>query len=202
MQKLFHEDNPVIIVLTHMFDLMLLNLLVVLASIPVITIGAALSAMHAVLVQGIEMKQGDIVKRFWGAFKSNFFHATCIWLILMGMLTAAVCFLLQLGSGTFLLGVLGILFMLLTASIFCYVFPLQARYENPVLRTMQNALMLALGNIPQTGAMLAMIIVFGFFFWNHWEKLLPFFFLFGISAPGWLSMKLYLPVFEKCKKES
>ena len=51
MDKFFNMDGPVMRGLTRVFDLVLLNLLTVLCSIPLITIGASLAAMHSVLLK-------------------------------------------------------------------------------------------------------------------------------------------------------
>ena len=57
MDKFFNMDGPVMRGLTRVFDLVLLNLLTVLCSIPLITIGASLAAMHSVLLKMVRNEE-------------------------------------------------------------------------------------------------------------------------------------------------
>ena len=95
------------------------------------------------------------------------------------------------------LGVLLILLGFVVAMVFFYAFPLLGRYENTILRTMTNAFSVAISHILQTGAMLSIAVVYAVLIWHHWQGMSAFLCLFGISVPGWLYMKLYLPVFRK-----
>ena len=51
MGKLFNIDSPVMRFLGKVADLMILNLVTLLCCIPVVTIGASLTAMHYVLLK-------------------------------------------------------------------------------------------------------------------------------------------------------
>ncbi|MBP3479631.1 MAG: YesL family protein [Oscillospiraceae bacterium] len=66
---------------TKLAELMWLNFLVFLCSIPVLTIGAATSAMHHVLIQIYRDEEQKITRTFFSAFKKNFGQATLVWLI-------------------------------------------------------------------------------------------------------------------------
>ena len=46
MERIFNQDNPVMRFLGRAFDMMLLNFLFLICSLPVFTIGASLSALH------------------------------------------------------------------------------------------------------------------------------------------------------------
>ena len=48
MNRLFNIDNPVMQFLSKMFDLIVLNLIFILSCIPIITIGASISALYYV----------------------------------------------------------------------------------------------------------------------------------------------------------
>lgn len=66
---------------TKLAELMWLNVLVFICSLPVFTIGAASSAMHHVLIQIYRDEEEKITKTFFAAFKKNFGQATLVWLI-------------------------------------------------------------------------------------------------------------------------
>ncbi|MBR1742107.1 MAG: YesL family protein [Lachnospiraceae bacterium] len=205
MEKLFHEDNIIIIFLGNIFNLMLLNVLTLLCCLPVITIGASLTAMHHVLITGIEEKNGNVIRPFFRAFRENFMQSTILWMTLLGILSV-------MGSLSFLcfgkaelmyqaVCVGAILIMLLSLMVFLYILPLQARYRNTIRQTVQNAAAIALSHIPQSFAMLAILIVCGKLYTSFGVNVLAFIFLFGLTIPGWLFMKLYVPVLHSLQEK-
>ena len=64
-------------------DLVFLNLLFVVSCIPIITIGAAVTAMYAYLFKMVDDEEDTLWKGYWGYFKSNFKPATKVWCILL-----------------------------------------------------------------------------------------------------------------------
>ena len=57
MGKLFNIDSPVMRFLGKVADLMILNLVTLLCCIPVVTIGASLTAMHYVLLKMVRNEE-------------------------------------------------------------------------------------------------------------------------------------------------
>ena len=198
MEKLFHENNIVIIILGHLFNLMLLNLLTVICCIPVITIGASLTAMHHVLITEIEGKGGEVIKPFFRSFRKNFMPATIIFMCILGVLSVMVSIIIVLygkKEPAFLaVSIVAVVISIIALMIFCYVFPLLSVFENSLKQTVYNAGALALTHPLQSFAMLSILIVYGKLMSSYWQNILAFFFLFGISIPGWLFMKLYMPI--------
>lgn len=198
MEKLFHEDNIIIIILGHIFNLMILNLLTFICCIPVITIGASLTAMHHVLITEIEGKGGEVIKPFFRSFRKNFMPATIIFMGILGVLSIMASIVILFYKNTepvfYVISIMAVLIGILVLMVFCYVFPLQATFENTIRRTVYNAGALGLTHIPQSFAMLSILIVYGKLMSSYGQNLLAFFFLFGISIPGWLFMKLYIPI--------
>jgi len=81
MQKFL--DSPLGNLLRILGDLLTLNLLFIFLSLPVITIGANLSAMYAVLLKLIHGEQVFVFRTFFKNWKSNFLKATALWLIFL-----------------------------------------------------------------------------------------------------------------------
>lgn len=79
MGNLFHIDNPVMAFLSKAADLMILNLLTLVCSIPIFTIGASFSAMHYALLRLRREESTYVTKDFFQAFKKNFKDATALW---------------------------------------------------------------------------------------------------------------------------
>ena len=76
-------DNPIISGMSRIFDMMCLNVLWLVCSLPIFTIGASTTAMYTVMLKVVKNEEGYIVKGFFKAFKENFKKSTIIWLILL-----------------------------------------------------------------------------------------------------------------------
>ena len=74
MGKLFNIDSPVMRFLGKVADLMILNLVTLLCCIPVVTIGASLTAMHYVLLKMVRNEESYIVRSIFKSFKIGRAH--------------------------------------------------------------------------------------------------------------------------------
>ena len=81
--KFFDIDGPVVQFLSKVADLMWLNILTIVCCIPVITIGASLTALNYMALKIVRNEETYITKGFFKAFKENFKQSTVIWLIFM-----------------------------------------------------------------------------------------------------------------------
>lgn len=148
--KLFNLDSPLMTFLTKLADLMILNLLWMVCSLPIITIGASTAAMYDCLLN--QDRVSSITGTFFSAFKSNFKKATLLWLI-QAVMTAVAAFDLLSFFGAWAdaaLVVRGIclipaVWLLMSAG---YLLPLQAQFENTVGNTLKNAILISIANLP------------------------------------------------------
>lgn len=69
MNRLFNIDNPVMQFLSKMFDLIVLNLIFILSCIPIITIGASISALYYVCLKMLRGEDPYIWQNFWKSFR-------------------------------------------------------------------------------------------------------------------------------------
>ena len=83
MDKLFDLDNPFFRFISKLVDVIWLNILWLIFSIPMVTIGASTTAMFSVTMKMARDKEGYVFQGFWKAFKENFKQATIIWIILL-----------------------------------------------------------------------------------------------------------------------
>ena len=84
-QGLFNYDNPVWRFIGKLGDLILLNLLWTVCSIPVITIGASTTAVYYVTLKMVRDENDSTVRSFFHSFKANFNQATAIWAIFLAV---------------------------------------------------------------------------------------------------------------------
>lgn len=85
LSSLFNYDNPVWRFIGKFFDVMILNLLWVVCSIPIVTMGASTTAVYYVTMKLVRDEDGPTIRSFFKSFKENFKQATIIWLILMAV---------------------------------------------------------------------------------------------------------------------
>ena len=79
--SLFNYDNPVITIFHKITDFLLLGMLWILASIPLLTFGAATTAMYYTAHTSIHKEAGSLWSTFWSCFRREFKQATGLWLI-------------------------------------------------------------------------------------------------------------------------
>lgn len=153
MKKLFSLDNPVMRFLDKMADMIILNLLFIVCSIPLITVGASATAICYVTLKMRDGEDESVFKDFFKAFRQNFVQATLIWIILAalaGFLAADHLLTRDLeGSGYQVIRILLPICAVLWGMIVLYVFFIQARFQNTIPHTLRNALTLAIVNAPR-----------------------------------------------------
>ena len=86
LERMFNYENPVWQFMGRVADLMILNAMALIFSLPIITIGASWTALHYVMVKIVRKEDTYVWRDFWSSFKSNFKQATIIWLILIPFL--------------------------------------------------------------------------------------------------------------------
>ena len=143
MGRFFDLESPLMRVLNRVADLMILNLLMIVCCIPIITTGAAVTAMHYVLLKMVRGEEGYLIRGFFKSFKANFKQATLIWLIMLVVIAVYI-------GDTVILLFSGIAFPkpliivvtavgIIISLIGMYIFPLLARFDNSIRNTIKNA---------------------------------------------------------------
>ena len=80
---MFKLDSPLMNFLSKVADIMILNVLFVVFSIPIVTIGASFSAAYYMGFKMVKNEETYIVRGFWKAFKENFKQATIMWIVIL-----------------------------------------------------------------------------------------------------------------------
>lgn len=164
MDKIFDLDNPFFRFIGKLVDVVFLNLLWVIFSLPIVTIGASTTAMYYVTLKLVRDRESYIFKSFLKAFKENFKQSTIIWMILLAALTIlGTDIYVVYGMDASYAKILLALFVgvsVLALFVLIYIFPLQAQFANPVKQTFKNALFIAIRHLPWT-ILLTIITVAG-----------------------------------------
>ena len=201
--NIFEEGSPFQRFLNKMTDLLTLNLITLVMCIPVITAGAALTAMHYVLLKLVRGEEGYIIKSFFRSFKRDFIQGTALWLIFLAIwgLMGSNLYMIVQGSGRYPIWlpasilVAGILLIM----IMIYTFAMLSRFENTVFQTLINAVALTLSELPRSVEMMIITLVPLVAFFRA-SILLPLLVLFGLSVPGYACAMVYDPVVRKIER--
>ncbi len=158
MKNLFAYDGLLATGARYVWKMFILNLCFVLTSLPIFTIGASASALYAMFLEG--KKSGGNIKNYFQQFAANFRKATALWLLALPVGALLVFNFFALNTWTIpLAGVLRIV-MLAVGAVYllalAFLFPLQAKFENTVGRTLKNALMLGI-SMPLRGAVIVLV---------------------------------------------
>lgn len=204
MGQIFNLDNPVWNFMSRVADLVILNILVMLFSMPVVTAGAAWTAMHFVTIRMARKEERYVIKDFLRSFKENFKQATVIWLI---ALVAACVFIGDIliykeipdQIPKALMIVVMVLAYLVLGTLL-YAFPLLSRFYNTVAGTLKNAFLVSIVNIPYT-VLFAFLAVLPFAVLYFVVELAPFVLLFGFSVPAYIASRSWVKILSKFEPE-
>ena len=86
MRDLCNTDKPLFAVLTKLTYSAYLNILWLVCSLPIVTIGASTTALFYVTLKMAEDRDDGLTRMFFKAFRENFKPATKLWLILLAVL--------------------------------------------------------------------------------------------------------------------
>ncbi|MCX4273176.1 MAG: YesL family protein [Acetatifactor sp.] len=141
--KFFSVDSPLYRFLSKLLDVIRLNFLWILFSIPLVTIGASTVAALSVALKMADDEEGYIGRSFLKAFRENWKQGTVLWLITLVALYAIYLdfqFFEALEGNPMIFLLVGILSIVVVVSALLYAYPLAARYENTLFRTIQNSI--------------------------------------------------------------
>lgn len=195
--RLFSYDSPIIRALSQIFDLIVLNLLFIVCSLPIVTAGASLTAMIRVVQSMVYQTDTGVIRPFFRAFRENFKAVTPIWLLFVLVAVSLVCdaMLVNMLGGAQWWYTIIIVVGLVVLSVKIYLFPMMARYENALGKQVKNALILALAHLPSTICMLIMELLPVLLFMlkaSYAHYLLILWPLLGFSSMAYLQSATYL----------
>ena len=197
---MLQNDGKLIRILNRIADLVGLNLLAILFCIPVVTIGASITAVYGCVFRIREKREAYLTKDFWRLFKESFKSSTMIYLA--GVLVVLMLYLdYHIFASDGALNVLQIVVIavgILVAEIFTYAFPMESYFENSVKATVKNAVLLGISNIPYTLLMLALNAA-PFFIISKIPVMFGIWFLIGISGIAWINSFFLEKIFKKVK---
>lgn len=154
MDRFFNMDNKFFSVMGRVADLIILNVIFLICCLPIVTIGASLTALHYVTLKMARNEESYIVKSFFKSFKQNFKQATIINIIML-VIGAILYFDLHIvmgmsGSLSQVLYIIFIAFAFLYLIVFLYIYPVLSKFYNSTKNTFRNAILMAIRHLPYT----------------------------------------------------
>ena len=181
---MFQSDNLLSRVLTKVFDLCLLNILFLITSLPIFTIGVSLSALYTVTLAMSKNEESPVFKMYFRMWKQNFKKGMIAGLILLGIV-ALLIFDMWIWWNSrisyrmfFMIATLVLLSLVIMVSN--WVFPLIAKFENSVKNMFKNAMIFSMRYAIVSFCMGIVMVGYGALILKYLVVLLPLFFLFGV----------------------
>ena len=198
--NLFSYDSLFSRFLYFVADIVTLHILWLIYSIPIVTIGASTTALYYSCMKRIRTGEGYVSKNFRRSFRENFRQSTIIWMILLITVTVFICDLhigmaLDSTAGTFMLVSCSV-FLIPLLLLCIYIFPVQAKFENPVFENIKNALIMSIRHFPCSLLLIAIygtIIILSFSF----PPLAGLLLCCGAGLIGYITSNIFVYIFRK-----
>lgn len=202
--RIFRYNSPLMTFLSRMADLMILNILYLVCCLPVLTAGAATTALYSCAMNLDEPNAQPVFRRFFKVFFGDFWRSTALfglWVMAMVLVALNLWFYLVLLrdlDGWFrILPLLPTAMLLLVSS---YLFPLQAWVENSFWQLLKNAVSLTIVHLPTTvliAAVNCVPVLLLYFKTDIFIYLLAVWTLFGFALIAYLNGYLAKRIFNK-----
>ena len=170
MGSLFSVDGHLYKFINRLVDMFKLNMMWLLCSLPIVTMGAATTAAYTITLKMVNEEEGYIAGPFWKEFKANIKKGSIIGVIFLVALYAIYLDfqLFQVAEKhNIMFLIVGVIAIYLLFMHTVYAFPLLARYENSVINTMQNSYSIAAKFLGKTFFLaLILLVELAIIFWN------------------------------------
>ena len=197
--------------MTRIADIMILNVLFLITSLPIITIGISCTSMYYVtmkIIQNENQEDLSILKSYFHSFKQNLLPGIEIWLAALlfgGVLFLDIRIITSMGLQTFqtiLLVATGAVAFLFVCTL-QFIFPFLSRFNTGLFTTVKASCLMAVAHFPHAVLMLAITagavwitflnkytIYTGIFFWMF----------VGFSTIALIKTKMFIRIFQGIKQ--
>ncbi len=202
--KFFSTESPLYRFVCKFADLIKLNFLWILFSIPIVTMGASTAAAFSVALKLAEDEEGYMWNGFLKGFKENWKQGTALEVITFVSLYAVYLDFQMYGAledNPLAFVICGILLLVVAFTALIYAWPLIARYENTLIRSMKNSMSIFRKYFGRSMLMLVVLILEVFFFFFNTTTL----FFAIVIGPGLVIYTISAfsrQVFAKIEKEN
>lgn len=202
----FDPDSGLLLFFRRIVDIFWLSIMMVIGCIPIITVGASISAGLYCCRKMYLQEDSHLTRLFWNSYKANMkkgipllFIMLDIFLILGGLIMIGFfdekIFGKPLNVPIVVLAIIFFVFFVCLLALM-HVFPLNAYFENTVTNTLKNSFLVAVTNLPVTLGLLV-VNALPFLLCYSYPVLLFFEVFFGVGFCAFCSAQLYRKVLAK-----
>jgi uncharacterized membrane protein YesL len=144
-------------------DFFLLNLMWLVACLPVVTIFPSTAAMFGVVRDWVRQKEGSLTRTFVARFRENFGQSLLIEVVWTVFGVALVLDFLVANQLSYWPGVVMKSVLVLASSVYAFgsvfLFPVMVHYDTDWKTVIKNSLLLSIGRLPITIVCLVLVVV-------------------------------------------
>ena len=196
-------ENPIFRAMAHIYDLIVLNVLWIICSIPIITIGAATSALYYSLLKISRGMESSTAGMFFWSFKENLRQGSVLTII---FLVSGLILFVDIRTCAKMEGVFGhmavvvlLSLVILWIMVLSYAFPILAQFENTICGTLKNAFLMSLKYWNKTVLIVLLNMVLPavvLFFTRFFIIGIPIWIAVGISGITNLNTLMFVKIFD------
>ncbi len=203
--KIFDHENGFWRGMSKVADVVVLNLLFIVCSIPVITIGASATALYTVMFKLVKDEDSYITRSFFKAFRENLKQSTIIWLIMLvvGALLLFDIHLMSTAKAVFsdifryIIYAITFVYLLMLS----FVFPLQAKFENSLKGTLKNSALMGIAHFLPWGVLIVLLNILPILIFlmrmDFIVYIIPVLFIGWFGLAAYINSRLFNKIFKR-----
>lgn len=186
--------NSIFELLYRTWDIILLSVLFVACSVPLITFGASVTALHESVMEVIENKEQYAAGNFLRHFRDDFKASTLVWILCAALIFISGAFTWFAAAQnskngntlTVIIMAVGVVLVCLAVMMCMYVFPIQARFKTKIGIQIKTAFICSIKNFLTTVILALLIAVMALLFYFKTIPALVGFSVFGFGIGAFI----------------
>ncbi len=164
MGWLFDMNNPVMRWIIRLFDCICLSILWIVTCLPIVTVGAATTALFATVHRYIRLEEGGMLRVFFRAFRENFKRSTLCFLVALLVLALlivdAMVFRTMALNGQLLGSLYWLILLLISLAVtwLTYLFAYVERFTGGVKDTLRVSFLMLILHPLRSLTMMALLL--------------------------------------------
>lgn len=205
---MFRSDNLFSRFMNVLFDIICIDVLWLICSVPVITAGAAVTAAYYAMAKSVRYKTGYAAREFFHSFRCNMKQS--IPLTILSEIVMAVLFLdiwyvwINDSKGNSAVFMILMLILFLVMGTIVYSGPLLSRFEKGNIELIKTSAVIMFRFLPVTVGILLFFLAacIGIYLMPWAVLVIPGVYLYGLTFPVERIMKKLMPAVEEGSKEA
>ena len=205
MDNLFRYDSKFWGLLDKVTDIVILNFLFIVSSLPIVTIGASISATYSVSLKKIKNEDISVSKEFIKKFRADFKVSTIVWILMIVvggilLLDFHISNLVSNGVLSIMLKFISTLVGVIYLFSLTYIFPIISKFDNTIKNTIINSILISIQSLPYTIIMFVMNIlwiILIFSLENYFGYILFFYIIIGFGTISYINSIFLNKIFDK-----